>query len=142
MTTSDDIRWIKTGIVAGLCASILCPTIIFAPLPLKPVAALAAFLGPAIGIGSIGLHYLVRLRGHSVAAALGAIHNVLAGVLFSAMALVQLAAKQYAPESVPDLLSVWLLLLGALVIVLNLIPAGPGRRLIRPMPAQVDRKAR
>jgi hypothetical protein len=157
MRADVDIRWIKTGIVAGLCASILYPTLIFAPLPLKPVAALAAFLGPAIGIGSIGLHFLVRLNGHSVAAALGAIHNVLAGCLFSAMALVQLAAKQHAPDSVQDLVSVWLgldvawdvyiglgtlffayammrhprfrwpfsapgFVLGALVIVLNLIP--------------------
>jgi hypothetical protein len=157
MRVDDEIRWIKTGIVAGLCSSILYPTLIFAPLPLQLAAALAAFLGPAIGVGSIGLHFLVRLRGHSVAAVLGAIHNVLAGALFSAMVLVQLAAKQYAPESVRDLVSVWLgldvawdiyiglgtlffayamvrhprfrwpfavpgFVLGALVIVLNLIP--------------------
>jgi hypothetical protein len=108
MGTGDEIRWIKTGIVAGLCASILYPALIFAPLPLKSVAALAAFLGPAIGIASIGLYFLVRLHGHSVAASLGAIHNVLAGGFFSAMVLVQLAAKQHAPDSVQDLVSVWL----------------------------------
>lgn len=150
-------HWIKTAIVAGLCACILYLTRTFAPSPPRAKAAVAAFLGPAICISSIGLHFLLHLNGRSVAAVLGSIHNVLPGCLFSAMALVQRAAKQYAPESMRKPVSIWLgldvawdiynglgtlffayavtrhprfrwpfaasgFVLGALVIVLNLIP--------------------
>ena len=86
-----EIRWIKTGVVAGLCASLFYPLLLFAPLPLVATAAVAALLGPAIGIGSLGLRQLIRMHGESVAATLGAIHNSLAGGLFTAMVLVQLA---------------------------------------------------
>jgi len=104
----DDIRWIRIGIVGGLAASVLYPVLLFAPLPLAVTAAVAALLGPAIGIGSVGLYYLVRLHGSSVSAALGAIHNVLAGCLFTAMALVQLAVRAQAPKGAHDLVGVWL----------------------------------
>lgn len=105
-----DIRWIKAGIVAGFAASVIYPLLLFAPLPLATIAALAAFFGPAIGIGSLGLRALLQVPGRSVAATLGAIHNVLAGTLFCAMALVQLAVKQHVPETseVNRLVGIWL----------------------------------
>jgi hypothetical protein len=104
-----EIRWIKTGIIAGFCASILYPLIIFAPLSLKITAACAVFLGPAIGIGSLGLRYLLIINRKSVAAALGAISNYTAGVLFTSMVLVQLAVKYTADLStVSNLEGIWL----------------------------------
>jgi hypothetical protein len=77
MVDLAEIRWIKTGVVAGLCASLFYPVLLFAPLPLVATAAFGALLGPAIGIGSLGLRQLIRLHGESVAATLGAIHNTL-----------------------------------------------------------------
>jgi hypothetical protein len=54
MTEHVEIRWIRAGIVGGLCASILYPVLLLAPLPLPVTAAVASFLGPAIGLGSLG----------------------------------------------------------------------------------------
>ena len=104
-----EIRWIQCGIVAGLCASVLYPTLLFAPLPLAAITPAAAFLGPAIGIGSLGLRELIRVHGRSVAATLGAVSNFVAGSLFTAMALVQLAVRAQ-PDSAPQrqLVGVWL----------------------------------
>jgi len=103
-----EIRWIKVGILGGLSASILYPVLLFAPLPLPITAAVGSLLGPAIGIGSLGLYHLVRLHADSVAGALGAVHNVVAGALFTAMALVQLAVRSRAPVAGGDLVGVWL----------------------------------
>lgn len=69
MTNHPEIRWISAGIAGGLLASILYP------LPLAATAAAAAFLGHAIGIGSLGLRQLIRLHGPSVTGSLGAIAN-------------------------------------------------------------------
>ncbi|MFB3908888.1 MAG: hypothetical protein ACE15D_10845 [Candidatus Eisenbacteria bacterium] len=108
MTEHIEIRWIRVGIVGGLCASILYPALLLAPLPLPIAAAVASFLGPAIGLCSLGLHRLIKLHGHSVTAALGAVSNIVAGGLFTAMVLVQLAVRARAPERASDLVGVWL----------------------------------
>jgi hypothetical protein len=109
MRDHPEIRLIVTGIIAGLCASIIYPLILFVPFSLPVVAAMASFLGPAIGIGSLGLRQLIRLHGESAAATLGAVHNLLAGALFTAMALVQLAVKDVAASSskVIELQGIW-----------------------------------
>ncbi len=108
MVKHVEIRWIQAGIVAGFCASILYPVLLFAPLPLALTAAVAALLGPAIGIGSLGIYQLIRLQARSAAAAIGAIHNVVAGALFTAMALMQLAVRQRSPGTAKDLVGLWL----------------------------------
>jgi hypothetical protein len=114
MVEAVEIRWIQTGVVGGLCASVLYPLLIFAPLPPLTTVALAAFLGPAIGIGSLGLRRLFRVHRKSVAASLGAIHNVLAGALFTAMALVQMAVRLRASDAsgasarIGEVVGVWL----------------------------------
>ncbi len=110
MENPSEIRWIECGVVAGLCASVLYPVLLFAPLPLAATAAAAALLGPAIGVGSLGLRQLIRLHGRSVTASLGAITNFGAGALFTAMALIQLAVRHAGPDSAPqrDLIGVWL----------------------------------
>lgn len=103
-----EMRWIQMGIAAGMSASVLYPVLLFAPLPLVPTAVVAALLGPSIGLGSLGLSRLIRVHGASVAAAVGAIHNVLAGALFTSMLLVQLAVRTHSPESARSLVGVWL----------------------------------
>ena len=108
MVEEVEIRWIRIGIVGGMCASTLYPLLLFAPLPPAVTAAIAALLGPAIGLGSLGLYHLVRLHAPSVSAALGALHNLIAGALFSAMALIQLAVRARAPESAGDFVGFWL----------------------------------
>jgi hypothetical protein len=103
-----EIRWIKAGILGGLCASIFYPVLLFAPLPLPITAAVGAFLGPAIGVGSLGLYHVLKLHAPTVTGALGAVNNVIAGAVFTAMALVQLAVRARAPEAAGDLVGVWL----------------------------------
>ena len=103
-----EIRWIRAGIVGGVCASILYPVVLFSQFPLPVTAALASLLGPAIGVGSLGLHRLIRLHAHSLSALLGAVSNTIAGALFTAMVLVQLAVRARTPEIAPDLVGVWL----------------------------------
>lgn len=104
------IRWIRAGIVGGLCASMLYPLALFVPLPLPLTATVAALIGPAIGIGSLGLRHLIMLQGLSVMATLAAICNVVAGGLFTAMLLVQLAVRNSVSDSPPQdhLVAVWL----------------------------------
>jgi hypothetical protein len=108
MTGSVEIRWIRLGIVGGLCASGLYPLLLFVRLPLGVTAAAASLLGPAIGIGSLGLERLIRLHRPSAAASIGAIHNFAAGALFTAMALQQLAVRHHSPDAAGDLVGVWL----------------------------------
>ncbi len=103
-----EIRWIRFGIAGGLCASVLYPAVLFAPLPLVAVAAAAALLGPAIGIGSIGLRQLIQIPTSSVTASLGAVSNAVAGALFVVMAMVQLAVRQGSAEFDPQMIGVWL----------------------------------
>lgn len=109
MAAHTDIRWILAGIVGGLAASALYPALLFVPLPLVATATAAALLGPSISIGSVGLRYLLALDGRSVAATLGAISNVAAGALFTAMLLVQLAVRSGAEAGAAQaLVGVWL----------------------------------
>lgn len=112
LTNTFEIRWIKAGIAGGLAASVLYPALLILNGPPLAVTVIAAFLGLAIGVGSLGLRQLVDLHRRSVAAALGAISNYTAGALFTAMALVQLAVKQVGAETgislAPDLEAVWL----------------------------------
>jgi hypothetical protein len=108
MNDHMEIRWIKVGIGAGIVASIVYPVTILAPLPLPVAAALASFLGPAIGLGSLGLYRVIRLQGPSVAAAIAAIHNLIAGAILSAMILVQLAVRTGTPETAGSVVGVWL----------------------------------
>ena len=70
-------------------------------------ATLAALLGPAIGIGSLGLYRLIAVHSDSVGAGLGALSNNIAGALFAAMALIQLAVRSSDADG-QKLVRVWL----------------------------------
>ena len=76
-------------------------------MPLIPTVVAASLLGPAIGVGSIGLRQLIVLHQPSVMATLAAVFNFAAGAVFTTMALVQLAARS-AETPLAGLVSVWL----------------------------------
>jgi len=68
-----EIQWIIAGIVAGLLSSIFYPILIFVNLPLGLTATLAALLGPAIGVGSLGLRQIIIIHKPSIFANIAAI---------------------------------------------------------------------
>lgn len=106
-TNSEQLTWIRLGIGAGLGVSVVYPTLLLASLPLVPTASLAALMGPLLGLGSVGLWAFLRTAGSSATAFLGALSNLLAGALFCAMALVQLAVR-YGPEPAAGMVGIWL----------------------------------
>jgi len=85
------LRAVKLGVVAGFFACFAYPLAAFAHLPKLPTTALVAGFGPALGIACYGLRQLLALESPTLTGALGALLNALAGALFSAMGLVQLA---------------------------------------------------
>jgi hypothetical protein len=86
-----EVRWIRTGAIAGLWACAAYPVAAFVPLPLALTAAVAASFGPALGLACVGLWRLIRLHHGSVAAGAAVGFNALGGAMFVAMVLVQLA---------------------------------------------------
>jgi hypothetical protein len=85
------LKAIQLGIVAGFFACLAYPLMAFAPLPKMATTTLAACFGPALGIASYGLRRLLDVETPLVLSALGSLMNALAGAMFSAMGLVQLA---------------------------------------------------
>jgi hypothetical protein len=100
----------QIGIFAGLFACLAYALMVTAPLPWVALATLAALFGPALGVGSLGLKNLLDLRASRVLTALGAMLNALAGALFTAMGLVQLAVVSAAQggRPSPEVKAVWL----------------------------------
>ena len=84
-------RAIRLGIVAGFFACLAYPLAAFAPLPKPATTTLVACFGPALGVASYGLRRLLDWEAPSLSSTLGLMLNALAGALFSAMGLVQLA---------------------------------------------------
>ncbi|HEY4613555.1 MAG TPA: hypothetical protein VII11_11285 [Bacteroidota bacterium] len=91
--TSLEERWIRVGIVAGFVACISYPVMSFVSMPLMAVLTVGSAFGPSLGIASVGLYYFFRLERETVAGQIGAIANLLAGALVTAMILVQLAIE-------------------------------------------------
>jgi hypothetical protein len=86
-----DLNAIQIGIVTGFFSCLAYPLVAFAPLPKLASTTLAACFGPALAVASFGLRRLLDLEKPLVSSALGSMLNALAGGLFSAMALVQMA---------------------------------------------------
>jgi hypothetical protein len=84
-------RLVLWGAVAGLATCVVYPLIAFSPLPDRAKIILAALMGPLLGIASWGLRQFLILDRPRVAADLGALSNALAGVVLTAMFLVQAA---------------------------------------------------
>lgn len=110
VTERKAIQWILAGIGAGLATCFVYPLVLVAPLPQLLLVVLGSTLGPSLALASLGLREALRLHEESVVSDLGALFNVLAGVLLEAMLLVQLAVRLRASGEVlsQQVLSVWL----------------------------------
>ena len=93
-------------LVAGFTACVAYPLGVFAPLPMAVRTILLAFFGPLLGLGSFGLFRVLSLKRNSVCGGLGAASNAIAGALFAAMILVQLAAGHRGEDAYAQ--AVWL----------------------------------
>jgi len=82
---------VRLGIVAGFIACTAYPLVVFVPLPMRATAAIAACFGPALAVACFGMKALLDAERPTVSSALGLLLNSLAGALFAAMALVQIA---------------------------------------------------
>lgn len=104
------VRWVQTGVGAGIVTCVVYPIVTTAPLPPVILVVLASTLGPSLALASLGLRQALRLHEASVGGDLGALFNVLAGVLLEAMLLVQLSVRLRAPAgtSVQQTAGVWL----------------------------------
>ena len=90
------LKAIRVGIVAGVLACLAYPLAVFAHLPRLATTTLVACFGPALGVASYGLRQLLDWERPTLSSSLGLLLNALAGGMFSAMALVQLAIG-YSP---------------------------------------------
>ncbi|MGD0651379.1 MAG: hypothetical protein ABSA97_09625 [Verrucomicrobiia bacterium] len=104
------VVWIRTGLVAGLSGCLIYPSIIFLRLPKAALVVLAAAIGPLLAVTSLGLGKLLQLPRPSVSAQLAMMFNFAAGVLVSAMLLVQLAikARLQGAKASPEIVGIWL----------------------------------
>jgi hypothetical protein len=99
MDTHDPLvtrRWVRVAAFCGLYACIAYPVMVFVPMPLALQLIIGGMFGPALGIASVGLLYLLRLYRPTVMGQVAAISNVLAGALVTAMIVVQLAVRSSA----------------------------------------------
>ncbi len=88
-------NWVWVGIGAGVVACVSYPALVFVPMPPFLTAVVAATFGPALGLASVGLYQFIRLDRDRVAAQIGALSNLLAGALVTAMVAVQLAVASH-----------------------------------------------
>ncbi len=103
------VVWIRTGVIAGFGGCLIYPLIISLHLS-KALVVLAATMGPVLAVTSLGLGKLLQLPRPSVAAQLSMIFNFAAGILVSAMLLVQLAIKDQlqGTKASPEIVGIWL----------------------------------
>jgi hypothetical protein len=87
-------KWIKVGVMAGLFVSVIYPLMIFAPLPFHVALILAASAGPLLAISSIGLYHFIKIHRKTVSLQIAVLFNVIAGVIFNMMLIVQLAIRK------------------------------------------------
>lgn len=92
-TYSLERKWVEVAIVAGFIASVSYPMMIFGQLPRMLTVILGAAFGPSLAIASVGLYHFLKAERDTVATQIGAITNVVAGVLVTAMIIVQLAIR-------------------------------------------------
>jgi hypothetical protein len=88
-TSAVELRWL---LLAGFAACFAYPIGVFAPLPAVLRTLLLASFGPLLGLGSFALYRILTSDQASVRAMLGVASNAIAGALFTAMMLIQLAA--------------------------------------------------
>jgi hypothetical protein len=86
-------RWIRLGAVSGVVASLSYPALILVPLPLPAVAAIACLFGVSLSVAAVGGYHLIALNRKTVTLQIGAVANVVAGVLVTCMLLIQLGVN-------------------------------------------------
>jgi hypothetical protein len=108
--STTSVVWIRIGVSAALGVCLIYPLIIFLHLSKFALVVLAATMGPVLAIASLGLGKLLQLPRPSVAAQLAMIFNFAAGILVSAMLLVQLAIKAQlqGTKASPEIVGIWL----------------------------------
>lgn len=98
--------WTTIGIVSGLVACLVYPTLILASLPRVPQVLLGASFGPALAVASVALRRILEARRRAPSLELAAMCNTLAGALVTAEILVQLAISySTAPAAADDQLA-------------------------------------
>jgi len=99
------LKAVRVGIVAGFFTCLAYPLVVFVPLPKLATTALAACLGPALGVASLGLRRLLDLERPLVSSALGLLLNALAGGVPSlghgVTPLQRDTAAQLDPQTIP-----------------------------------------
>lgn len=91
--------WIRLGIVAGLLVSVIYPLLMLTPMPFVLQVFLIMAFGPLLGLASVGLYYFLALEKKSLSSIVTVISNIIAGVLITAMLLVQIAIRSSKPDS-------------------------------------------
>jgi hypothetical protein len=102
-------RSVFIGAIAGVATCATYPALVVVPLPLELAAVLGAAFGPLLGAASWGLREFFALWRRTLATDLAAAANAIAGALFSAMVLVQLAVEERTDDDPSDEVeAVWL----------------------------------
>ncbi len=109
---SQTLCLIRIGVATGLATCVVYPALIFLPVPKVVGVTVAAAWGPLLGVACIGLGRLLHVEQRSVPAQLAVVFNFAAGVLVTAMLLVQAAVTARAPAGTcanvpPELAAVW-----------------------------------
>lgn len=107
---TTELKAVQLGIITGFFTCLDYPLLTLVPLPKLATIVLAACFGPALAVASYGLRRLLELEKPLVSSALGALLNALAGALFSAMVLVQLAVGYSLRAQKPsvEVSAIWL----------------------------------
>jgi hypothetical protein len=87
-------KWIKVGVVAGLFVSVIYPMMIFVPLPFHLALILASSAGSLLAIACIGLYHFIKIHRKTVSLQIAVLFNIIAGVIFNMMLIVQLAIRK------------------------------------------------
>ncbi len=101
-STQLDRNWILTGGVTGVLASVFYPLLIFVELPDRLATLLAGALGMLIGVASLGLYRLLRLRRDTVTGQVAAIFNFSAGVVLNLMLITQMSVNGFMRGYIAD----------------------------------------
>jgi len=108
--SATGLKAVQLGIVAGFFACFAYPVAAFAHPPRIVTSTLVACFGPALGIACYGLQRLIDWEAPLVSSALGSLLNALAGALYTAMGLLQLAVGYTAGSDkvAPQFIAIWL----------------------------------
>jgi hypothetical protein len=103
------LAWIRAGVAASLAFIAAYCILIFAPLPDRGAAALAASWGPLLAVASLGLGRLLEVPRPSSLVRFAVQLNLLATALVTAMLLVQIAVGMEAKGKLsPEIVAIWL----------------------------------